>query len=459
MKLGSRCRVPLLAGLLILAACADARRENRAGEVAPIPRKTVVWLTEDGIDGETADRFMAVGVDQLVVRRGSILLSSGAPVVRLLSSPPVEGPIPTSVALEVRGLGSGIDDHDADSVWAALEAELGDRPPTEIILDLPELGDGADGFVARLAQQSGLSVVPILTAAQLETEIGRAVARAAHRCIVPAFGSQDADLRGLADLETRSLAVNLAAIKDLGVRVRVAVALRPKTDPVVDGWAEDIDVLTDENAAEIKRTSTLDRSFLSRRPLSWGGRPFGAGDTIAVSWVDAARLGLFMTECHRTILPEVEGWDLVSLPPVGPNLGLDRDELIRYLGGEGPAPVIDVQVARSGRNLTVRLANMSVFRSAITGFGNWVQVELESGALVATSRGSFDRVILGTLERGEWRPNPPGGPTAVRFVETYLAPGEELETGSVRLPSSRSKIRVRWQIQVSDGSTVSGVIE
>jgi hypothetical protein len=68
-------------------------------------------------------------------------------------------------------------------------------------------------------------------------------------------------------------------------------------------------------------------------------------------------------------------------------------------------------------------------------------------------------VVLGTAEGGEWRPNPSGGPNAVRFVETYLAPGEEIETGKVRLPSSRSKVTVRWQVQVSDGSAVTGVID
>ena len=109
--------------------------------------------------------------------------------------------------------------------------------------------------------------------------------------------------------------------------------------------------------------------------------------------------------------------------------------------------------------MTVRVVNDSLFRTAVTGFGNWIQVELVSGALVASSRGDFDRVILGSVKTGEWRPNPPGGPDAVRFVETYIAPGEELTTGSIRLPSSRSSVVVRWEILLSDGSTVSGVAD
>ena len=461
---GMKCRFTLflavvVVGMLSLAACTGNARENLNPKVAPIPRKTVVWLTEEGVDAETAERLAAVGVDQLVVRRGTIRLSGAAPVVQLLPSPIVEGPIPTAVALEVHGLGSSDHDQAAVAVWAVLEADFGSRLPTELILDLSEIGDGASGFVSELAQHSGLAVVPVLTVSQAGTEAGRAVAKAAHRCIVPVFGSQDDDLRGLGEMETQPLAVRLAAIKDLGIRVRLAAALRPKCEPDVGGWAEDIDALTVEDAAEIKRTSTLDRSFLTRLPLTWAGRSFGVGQTIAVAWVDAARLGLFLTECHRAILPEMEGWDLVSLPPVGPNLGLDREELIGYLGGQGPAPTVEVDVQRSRQNLTVRITNPSVFRSAITSFSNWVQVELESGALVATSRGSFDRIVLGALENGEWRANPSGGPNAVRFVETYLAPGEVLTTGTIRLPTSRSKVRVRWQIQLSDGSSVTGVTE
>jgi len=457
VKLINRRFGVILTGVLILSACSDTNIGQLTADVAPTPRKTAVWLSAEGIDAETADELAAVGVDQLVVRRGAILLSEGAPVVQLLPSPPVEGPIPTAVVLDIPHPVSKDNVDAADAVWAALEIDFGNSLPSEIILDFPELGEGTSEFVARLAGQSGLAVIPILRVSQIETELGQAVAMAAHRCIVPLFGPQNDDLRGLDDLDTQPLSVRLVSLRDLGVRVRVAVSLRPRTEPTVDDWAEDIDALTDETAAEIKRASTLDRSFLTKRPLMWGGQSFGPGQTIAVAWVDAARLGLYLTESHRTILPEVEGWDLVSLPPPGSNLGLDREELIGYLGGEGPGPKIEVRLERNGRNLTVRLANTSVFRSAITGYGNWIQVEIASGALVATSRGSFDRVILGSMDRGEWRPNPSGGPDAVRFVETYVAPGEELQTGSIRLPSSRSRVTVRWQIQLSDGSAVTGV--
>jgi hypothetical protein len=416
-------------------------------------------LTDEGIDAETASRLAEVGVDELVTRRGSILLSRSAPVVQLRQPPPVDGPIPVAIALEVKGLSSEVPDQAADAVWAALAADFGDQLPAELILDLPVLGERAADFVARLARESGLAVVPILALSQIDQPDGRSVAQAAHGCIVPVFGAQEADLRGIGGQTTRSLADMLASVADLGVRVRIAIALRPKTDPAVDSWAQDVDLLTDDRNASVKRTSALDRSFVAKRPFDWAGRSWSTGQTIAVAWVDTARLQSFLLDCHRLILPEAVGWDLVTLPPIGSNLGLGREELIRYLGGEGPAPELDVDVQRNGRSVTVELANRGVFRSTITSFGNWLQVELESGALVASSRGAFDRIILGSTASGEWRPNPTGQPNAVRFLETYVAPGEVLKTGSIRLPSSRSRVTVRWHVQLSDGSVVEGVRE
>jgi hypothetical protein len=300
--------------------------------------------------------------------------------------------------------------------------------------------------------------MPILTPSQLGTAEGRAVAATAHGCIVPVFGTDVGALRGIAESTNQPLDVKLAAIADLGVRVRVAVSLRPQSEPVDVGWGEDVDPLTEEENAEMKRTSVLDRSFVVRRPLTWGGRPWTTGTTVAVRWVDTARLRSYLAESERLILPEVAGWDLVELPPAGANLGLDREELLRFFAGEGPEPAVDVRLRHSGRSLTVELTNPSLFRSAITGVGNWLQIELASGSLVASSRGSFDRIILGSVADGEWRQDPSGGPDAVRFVETYVAPGESLTTGAIRLPSDRSQVRVHWHIQLSDGSAVEGVV-
>ncbi len=104
MKDRIHCLGLVIAGMLSVLGCSEDNRDRLRAEVAPTARKTVVWLSEEGVDPETADRLAAVGVDEFVVRRGTIRLSGAAPVVQLLPAPPVEGPIPTAVALEVHGL-------------------------------------------------------------------------------------------------------------------------------------------------------------------------------------------------------------------------------------------------------------------------------------------------------------------------------------------------------------------
>ena len=55
-------------------------------------------------------------------------------------------------------------------------------------------------------------MVPVLSVDQIGSEAGQAAAVAAHRCIVPIFGAQDADLRGLDPKPTRPLEDKLSAI-------------------------------------------------------------------------------------------------------------------------------------------------------------------------------------------------------------------------------------------------------
>jgi hypothetical protein len=417
----------------------------------------VIWLGADGIDPETAEELAAAGVDELVIRRGSVTFSGFAPLIQLHPATVVGGPIPTAVALEVVSETSRIGKNAANAVWNALAADFKTDVPAELILDFRDLPNGVEDFVARMAHRSGLAVTPVLTISQLETKAGRAVARAAHGCIVPAFGTDTGDLRGTWEQQRQPLATKLEAFQDLGVRLRVGIALRPEVEPETGGWAEDINALTDESNAQIKRTSQLDRTFTVRRPLTWSGRSWAPGKTIAVRWIDFSKIRSFLSEVHRLSLPEISGWDFVELPPAGPQLGSTRDELVEFLKGNGPEPDVEVRLRRNGRNLRVETVNRSVFRSAVTTVGNWVQVELASGTMVASSRGTFDRIVLGTVAQGEWQANPVGRADALRFHEIYVAPGEALETGSIRLPSSRSRIVVRWNVQLSDGSTVGGV--
>jgi hypothetical protein len=437
---------------ILISACGGGGASFQ--EVAPTPRRLALWLGEEGLDAETAERMRAAGVDQVVVRPGSIDLAGRAPVLRFRGLPPVEGAIPVGIALEVRGTRPGLDRAAAEAVWRAIDGELDGAVPAEIILDVHRLTNDFDDFVDDLTTVSGISVVPLLSFEQLQTEEGVRAATVARTCVVPAFGTDDADLRGVGELDPLPLDKKLESLVGSEVRVRLAVVMTPRTDPPIEGPGDDLDPLT--RATIVSTASTLDRTFTFESSLSWSGRTWQVGDTVAVRWFDAARLDAALSEIHRLLLPEVAGWDLVSLPPEGQALGLGRESLLRYLEGEGPGPDVEIEIERNGRNLQVSLVNAGPFATAVTNYGNWVQVSVEEGMLRARDRGSFDGLRLGLARGDDWQEGDLDQFNAVRFSEVFVGPEERVSSGSVRLPSTRSKATVKWNLSLSDGSVVTG---
>jgi hypothetical protein len=425
-------------------------------EVAPTPRHLVVWLGAEGLDAETAARMRAAGVDEVVVRRGSMNLAGRVPVLRFDPMPPVQGAIPVGIALEVQGVREDLDREAAEAVWRAIDAELDGSVPAEVILDLPRLAKDLDQFLAALTEVSGVPVVPLLSFEQIQQEDGVRTAAGARICVVPAFGTDGTDLRGIGELDPLPLSKKLEPLSGSGARVRLAVVLTPRTDPPLKGPGEDLDALTD--VATMSTTSTLDRTFRFENAASWSGRNWKKGDSVAVRWIDAARLNFALTEMHRLVLPEVAGWDLVALPPEDRSLGLGRESLLRYLEGEGPAPDVEVDVERDGQILRVSLDNPGPFVTAVTNHGNWVQVTVAEGWVRARDRGSFDGLRLGNVQGGGWQEGDVDRFNGVRFTEAYLGPGERVTSGWVRLPSSRSQVTVRWNLTLSDGSQAMGEV-
>lgn len=425
-------------------------------EVAPTPRRLVVWLGAEGLDAETAERMRAAGVDEVVVRRGSMNLAGRAPVLRFSPNPPIEGAIPVGIALEVQGVRDDLDRAAAEAVWRAIDAELDGSVPAELILDVPRLTEGFDQFVTSLTEVSGVSVVPLLSFEQIQRENGIRAATGARSCVLPAFGTDGADLRGVRDLDPLPLSKKLEPLIGSGVRVRLAVVLTPRTEPALEGPGDDLDPLS--GAASVSTTSTLDRTFTFEKNASWSGRSWQQNENVAVRWVDAARLNAALMEMHRLVLPEVAGWDLVALPPEDQSLGLGRETLLRYLEGEGPAPVVEVEVQRDGRSVRVSLTNTGPFVTAVSNHGNWVQVSVDEGWIQARDRGSFDGLRLGNARGRDWNEGDLDRFNGVRFSEVYLGPAEQISSGAVRMPSSRSKVTVRWNLTLSDGSAVTGQI-
>ncbi len=447
-----------MSAALLASACGGSDPHTAALDVQPRLRRTVIWLDRDGIDEITAAELHQVGVDELLVNRGVLNLTGGAPVLDLFPEPNIAGALPVGIVLTVEGAREGLGDEMAEAVWRSFSTREEGRRPAEVVLDLPRLPAGTAAFIARLVEIAEVPVVPVLSVDQLQDEEAKRVAAAAGVCIVPAFGTGHPVLRGVAEASTQPLAKKLEPLVGLGVAVRIGIDLRPQVDPAIDSWGDDLNPLTEAGTGEITTASQLDRTFVMGRELQWSGRSWSASDRVAIRWWDVSRLHANLAEIDRLVLPDVVGWDLVPLPPPGNRLGVGEEGLVRYLGGEGPEPDVRVVVERSGRSLKVSLTNSSPFVSAVSSVGNWLEVSVTQGSLLVSDRGGFDSVELGTARGGQWRAESRGIADAVRFVENFLAPFEELETGSMRLSVSRTQVRVRWHIVLSSGEGVFGEV-
>jgi len=424
-------------------------------------RETVVWVGKGGVGAAETDLLSKAGVDRLALRVGELDLAGQVPVVKLYPEVPIGGGLPVSIVVRLTSLRPALDPDAAIPVWGVLRDSLGPgRRPAEIILDLPAVEEGFQGFVANLGRVSRVPVVPLITWDQLQNPRIRAVLEASGRCSVLAYGAIGQERRG-ASPSDHALSDQLAPLVGTGILTRIAFVLRPEIKPPLRTWGENLEPLTDSMVADISVHSELDRSFVFRLPMTWSGRRWAAGQSVAVRWMDVPRLDAGLHEASTVLLPEVAGWDLVTLPPPGDALGITREALLRYFRGEGPAFRPRLSVQRHGRNLRVQLSNPSPFASAVSAYGSWVQVSLEGGGLVASDRGGFDRVVLGTLRSngGQWRRLVGGGVAdAVRFYETFLSPEETIRTGNVRLPSRRSHVTIRWTILLSTGRELTGTL-
>jgi len=457
-------RFPFLILAAVIVCAAAGCGGSGGGTGGPVsdttrPRRMVIWIGPEGLDLEWAERLQRVGVDGLVVTRGRVLIRERTPVLRLEPPPPVAGSIPVAVALRIEIEADEVDPAVATSLWDGLVADPDWAAPSELVVDLPKVVPGTADLIRALAETSATPVVPVLTVDQLELPDAQEVVRQAGACLVPSSGTGAGWLRGLdGSPAVVPLRERLAGLIAADARVRIGVSAVPRTDPPLEGWGDDLGPLADGSAAEVSTTSTLDRTFILRRSLDWSGRRWAAGDRVAVRWVDASRLDAVFEESARIVLPEIAGWDVVRLPPEPQGLGMGREALVRYLAGEGPAPSPEVTAERSGRSVRVRLSNPTPFGSAVTSVGNFVEISVASGALVAEDRGAFDGVELGTSRGGDFRSAAAGRYDTVRLVETYLAPGEVLDSGPVRLPTATSDVTVRWQVMVMSGERLVGRI-
>jgi len=166
-------QVCVLLGVLlvgILQGCGGPRARS-AAIPAPVPRRSVVWLGPEGLDGDTAARLREVGVDEVVIRRGTVDLSGSQPSLRFLPLPPLTPELPVGLALSVTTGSTAPPPEQASTVWNALAATQSSLVPVELLLDMPSVPEGMDVFVSELAAVAGIPVLPVLAPDQIGEEM------------------------------------------------------------------------------------------------------------------------------------------------------------------------------------------------------------------------------------------------------------------------------------------------
>jgi hypothetical protein len=426
---------------------------------ATAPRRSIVWVGPGGLDDGTAARLRHAGVDGIVIRCGLVDLSSDVPTLTKSAAPNISGSLPTGVAFYVGAITSEIKAQSAHTLWRALGPVVQEHTGSEILLDFPGLPKGVGGFLSELSNVSGLPVVPIFSVDQLSRPEALEAIQATRSCVVLVYGNLGAVRSGLSP-QRENLAAQLEPIAASGARVRIGVALEPEIEPPLDAnaWGDDFNTLTEPASAELGPSSNLDRSFVVRRPLTWSAKRWAPGSRVAISWTDSARLDRAFKEISQLVLPELGGWDLISLPPSDDALGIGRESLLYYLSGEGPEPKIDVSLERSGRSVRARMVNTGPFTTAVIGTGNWVEISVADGPITAEQLGEFDSLEIGFRSGSNWRRTGEGGFNGVRFFENYLGPREAIISGPVELPTERSQVILRWHLVLSTGEELTGTI-
>jgi len=441
----------LLFLILVLSAGCGGQQMQSVCVVDQGGRNLALWVNSDfGV--EEAERVQNMGVNELVVYRGLVDMRAGTPVLKMIRPPDSGDVLPTVPFLGLQVGNAVLGKKEAEFLSRVLQSSL-DGGGEKLILDLRELPEGISDFIAYLKEISERRVIPLLSRQQLSEKEGLATAVAAGEIVLPLYGSAGPGFRGMNGQRNLSLKKNLASLRSSGIRIRVGIGLKPLSEPRFPGWGGSLNQLSEDLAKSVPATG-LDRAFVFRKSCLWGRKKWKAGDRIELRWMDSARLSQAFNESNALILPEISGWDLFGFPPAGQTAGLSRAGLLAYMAGRGPAPEISIKVEKSGPYVTVHLINRGPFISAFSKSGNWMEFSIPRGSLVVRNKGSFDSVVLGSFRSGSWKRGIADGVDAIRFYEDFIGNREELTTGKIILPSSRTKYRVKSRILLSDGQEI-----
>lgn len=413
-----------------------------------------VWLLSGLPDEATLTGLRAAGVDGLVLPVGQIELTEDASRFTLSPLPdlkPLAGWTVTAL-LWVEGSGNASGE---PGTFAAQFAPVQRSLPGEggLLLASRRFFPGVVEFAAGAARKLRQDVELALPA----TELARHVPRGGWervRAVPVAFGNPPALSFPPSTLQDDLMALD--ALDAALLSYRVAIVVAPRATPAPGPAGTSLATIAGGETS-VYHPGERGDDFVLRTPVSWGGIPVEANQTITVELVDSARydrdLGLLLRPVRRGL----DGWDTVGLPVPEPALGMSREAFLDYLQGGDPYPRPEVTVEWSGPAVMgVSLANSTPHASALARTGNWAELSFEGTEVLDVQLGGFSGMEYGRPEKGVWRPTVARDATALRFYLTYLAPRATVTGCLVRFLARPRSVTARWGLRLGDGGEVRG---
>ena len=416
-----------------------------------------VWLLGGLPDEATLTALRAVGVDGLVLPVGQVELTDDASRFTLLPLPDLKGLAGWSVTPLVWIEGSGKTSGEPGTFAAQLAPVQRSLPGgAGLLLASKRFFPGVVGFATGAARKLRQSVELALPAPELALHVPQGGWEVVHAVAV-AFGNPPA-----LSFPPSTLQDDLMALDGLDaarVPYRVAIVVAPRATPSPGPAGASLAAIVGGETS-VYRPGERGDVFLLRKPVSWGGVPVEANQSITVELVDAARYNRDLGLLLRPVRPGLDGWDTVGLPAPEPALGMSREAFLDYLQGGTPYPKAGVTVEWPGPAvMRVSLANPTPHASAFARTGNWAELSFEGTEVRDVQLGEFSGMEYGRPEKGGWRPTVAGDATALRFYLTFLAPRAQVTGCLVTFLSRPRSVTARWGLRLGDGGEVSGLPE
>jgi hypothetical protein len=462
-------RIPAL-GLMLAAAgsLSCGRSGARKGRLVPAQTGIEFSAGAASVPEALAPRLAAIGVKSFFVPAVRATASGAAVSYEVVAAPAAPYVLP--VYLEVTGLG------DFDAAVAAGRERLADEIWSRVSL---ALSSGRYGKVAGLhlalrVKSSGEEYGDVLKRLRGKLPASQTLSAALFSTLSAGERKKWDDVFGRLDFLVPEIfgrvadtdqagyrcSADLAEVSGAGIPMVAGVA--PQTwgvfRPAGGGGAKVVPDLKLNDLSEDRRfdfaygslfTNADENEYVFTAKQRVGstvwGEPARAGDTVTFREnriVDVAS-ALSAGRGAKARLIRLESLD-------------DRDHLIGFsvvedlLLGHPMQPVLLFSRSGPPSELSFVVLNSSSEFSELSRLNNWVDVRVDGAKIVEVRPGDFDRFSF-VDEAGN--PVSPARATRIRFFENFIAPGESMTAGPIRL-SGPAKLAASGKITLPDGKNV-----